>query len=59
MMLFTKDMTYPEAVKALFRAIEGKSDKEREEIYAEYKKIVPEITKNELKEPAYLTGYIF
>ncbi len=58
-MLFSKDMTYPEAVKALFKATEGKTEEEKRAIMEEYKKILPEITDRELKEPACMTGYVY
>lgn len=56
-MLFNKNMTYPEALKTFFSAIEGKSTKEIEVIRDEFKRTIPEITKNELSGPPCLTSY--
>lgn len=58
MMLFTKDMTYPQAVKALFQAMENKTESEKKGIIDEYKKTIPDITKNEIeRDEGYLTSY--
>lgn len=57
-MFFSEDMTYPQAVKALFQALENKSDSEKQKIIDEYNKIIPEITKRELKQAeGFLTSY--
>ena len=56
-MLFEKTMTYPEALKAFFLAIEGKTPKEIKAIQNEFEKVIPEITKNELSGSSFLTSY--
>ena len=56
-MLFNDKMTYPEALKVLYTAIEGKSKKEIAKIRSEFKSVIPEITKRELQGPPALTSY--
>ena len=46
--LFNENMTYPEVQRLFFASVEGKSNKEVEEIKREYRSIVPVITKKEL-----------
>ena len=55
-MMFNKNMTYPEALKKLFEATEGKPKEEADAIREEYKKVIPAIVKKEL-EGSRLTSY--
>lgn len=46
--IFNDNMTYIEASRAFFEAIEGKTEEEISIIKKEFEKIIPSITKKEL-----------
>ena len=56
-MLFSKDMTYSEALKAFFIASDGKSKAEVDRIQSEFKKVVPSIIDREVDRSNQLTSY--
>lgn len=55
--IFTETMTYPEAVKAFFDAVECATVEERDRIIEEYKRALVKINERELKNNDWLTGY--
>ncbi len=54
--LFSEDMSYPEAQRIFFSAVEGKTKEEIEQIKKAYSKVVPVITKREMTENPYRLG---
>ncbi len=57
MNLFNENVTREEAWNVLFSSIDGKTKEEREEIIAEYMKVLPAIVEKELEGPYALTSY--
>lgn len=54
---FHENMTYSEARRVLFTAVEGKSPEEIEELKKAYAAVLPVITKRELREnDGYMTS---
>ena len=59
-MYFNKNMSYPEALKTLNSIVEGKSREEIEEIKKEYREVISEITRRELRSnDGWMTSYKF
>ena len=56
-MIFEENMTYPEALKVFFRATDGKSKKEIEQIQSEFKKIISVIVNREIDGSPKLTNH--
>lgn len=56
-MLFNAAMTYPEAIKIFFTAVEGKSKEEIASIKEEFNKVLPNITEKELGGAPAMTSY--
>lgn len=56
-MLFSEDMTYPEALKTFFKAIEGKTKAEIAQIQSEFDKIIPALVDREIDGSPRLTSY--
>lgn len=57
-MIFTKDMTYPEALMLLYTEVDGKTEEERKQLLEDFKSISRAITKKESEDDdGYLTSY--
>lgn len=55
---FNENMTYPEFLSALWKALEGKSKEEQAEVWKEHDRVIPIITAKELDRSNTLTEYV-
>lgn len=56
-MTFNENMSYPEALKVFYTAINGKSKEEIAQLRKELDGVMPAITEKELSGPPALTSY--